>query len=373
MTMGGKALGFDSVRLPAQDYFVLASNVRHAFSLGWSGAVDPPEIELIPAYRDKESFGDADFIFRGRHTDWEKFVTRVADYLPEFSGHVHQNGSVFSAGVQLPSGIFQVDFIYAGADLDSARMMKTYFAYNDLGNLMGRVAHRLGLRWGQDGLSYVLRSPSNKDRVLGEYNLTRAIGIESSFSLIGYDWSRWRRGFERLEDVFEYVASSPYFSPEIFLLHNRNAISRARDAKRKTYSDFLEWLETRGRELPSFDVWEEERQTYKDEVIHALCNTYPDLGRWYHDLLHAHYARERAGGRFNGNLVRDITGLQGRELGVFMSEVRERIEVESTQSFFSGNACPGGTQIPDYGMNRWILENGDRVDEIIRNHIKEKL
>lgn len=371
--MGGKALGFESMRLEASEYFALTSNLKHAFSLGWSGAIEPPVIDLIPAYANKESFGDADFIFSGRAGDWEKFIKNVGDFVPEFTGDVNQNGSVFSVGVQLPTGIFQVDFIYAGANAESARIMKVYFSYNDLGNLMGRIAHRTGLRWGQDGLSYVLRSPENKDRVLGEYNLTRATSLETSFSLMGYEWQRWRQGFNRLEDVFEYVASSRYFSPEIFLLHNRNAISRARDAKRKTYSDFLEWVAENGDSMPSFDLREDERDHFKSGVFHSLCNFYPDFAKWYHDVMYAHYLRERASGRFNGKTVSEMTGLQGRELGAFMATVRERIQAASLVDSFAPDDCPGGTKIPDVGLNNWILRNDDTLAMIVQKLKQEKL
>lgn len=360
--MGGTALGFQGIRLPAKEYFTLISNVNHAFNMGWSGYLKPPGIGAIPAYKEKESFGDADFLFTGRSVDWERFTSDFAAFVPGFTGDVYRNGSVVSIGVQLPEGVFQVDFIYAGEDVDAARVMRCYFSYNDLGNLMGRIAHRMGLRWGQDGLSYVLRSPTNHDRILGEYNLTRQLGIPTSFAIMGYDHGRFTGGFTTLESVFEYAASSPYFSPDIFLLHNRNAISRARDAKRKTYNQFLAWVQEKASELPSMDLREEEREAFKAETFNDLCLKYPDFASWYHSTMMANAVRERVGVHLNGSVVGASTGLQGRPLGVFMVELRNNLHAQYVDSFSFGETIPGAI---DFGFNRWLLQNLHRIPETI--------
>ena len=41
---------------------------------------------------------------------------------------------------------FQIDFIKVGEE--NWETSKNYFSYNDLGNLMGRLAQRLGVKYG---------------------------------------------------------------------------------------------------------------------------------------------------------------------------------------------------------------------------------
>ena len=43
--------------------------------------------------------------------------------------------------------------------------------------------------------------------------------------------------------IFDYVTTSNYFHPDIYLLHNRAHKARTRDRKRKNYTDFLVYCE----------------------------------------------------------------------------------------------------------------------------------
>src|SRR3546814_18504796 len=60
---------------------------------------------------------------------------------------------------------------------------------------------------------------------------------------MGYSPDGLDQGFETPEDIYSFVASSPFFSSDIFLLENRNAKARMRDKKRKMYMEFLLWCE----------------------------------------------------------------------------------------------------------------------------------
>src|SRR3546814_18901157 len=68
---------------------------------------------------------------------------------------------------------------------------------------------------------------------------------------MGYSPDGLDQGFETPEDIYSFVASSPFFSSDIFLLENRNAKARMRDKKRKMYMEFLLWCEARP-DLPVF-------------------------------------------------------------------------------------------------------------------------
>lgn len=357
--MGGKALGFESCRLPAREYECLVSNVIHSMYSTWVG--DQPTLSPIPAYGNKETFGDADILFSGTPTMWDKFVKGYLSHVPCPSGHCHSNGNVFSVGVNLDDGrVFQVDFIYSGGEA-TTQIMRTYFAYNDLGNLMGRVAHRLGMKWGQDGLVYVLRDPVNTDRVLGEYNLTGGTSASPNlgyaFDLMGYDYMRWRKGFDTLEDVFEFAASSRYFHPEIYLLENRNAISRARDSKRATYSAFLIWCEENSDRLGGYHVPRECKVDFKEKFFHELCASNTALSEWYHSMV-ANSARARmAATVFNGSKVAEVSGLQGHALGALIAAVRGALRNRYEMNVLTR---------PENHYEDWIFRNPTIVDDIIK-------
>jgi hypothetical protein len=48
--------------------------------------------------------------------------------------------------------------------------------------------------------------------------------------------------FETDNEMYDYVISSPYFVPEIYLLENRSYDARQRDKKRPSYNRFLEYI-----------------------------------------------------------------------------------------------------------------------------------
>lgn len=362
--MGGKAFGFESKRLDAETYNVVVEDVIGAFDAAWGSNPRPPKLLKIPSYRNKASFGDADLIFTGTPAQFQAVTSGYEAYAPNPSGHVYSNGSVFSFGVLVDGGVFQVDLIYGGEiESSSSKMMRTYFAYNDLGNLMGRVAHRIGLKWGQDGLSYVLRDESCHTRVLGEFNLTEAIGLHQSFSILGYDYLRWTSGFDDLADIFEFVASSKYFSPEIYLLHNRNSISRARDSKRETYKRFLKWCEEKDPTRPNVDLEDDgDHVEYKRYFLHTLCNDIPEFSKWYHSTLAGDSASRLASTVIGGHSVSAITGASGKDLGIQMSELRRRIDgwVNTARGTYGHNS-------PKILRDIWIFENKTQVEEFIRN------
>lgn len=67
------------------------------------------------------------------------------------------------------------------------------------------------------------------------------------------DPARFHQGFNELEDIFEFVMSSPFFHKDWFLFENRTSDQRARDKKRKNYVAALEYFELHAKNVPS--VW----------------------------------------------------------------------------------------------------------------------
>lgn len=272
-------------------------------------------ISVIQSYASKPDFGDLDVLIEGG----DGFDPYAA---AESLGAVEivRNGDVTSAGFAMDDGVFQVDLIKAPAD--GFYFAMHYFAFNDLGNLMGRVAHKAGFKLGHAGLIYVLRDEAHGSHVIAELLVTNRWAEAITF--LGYDPGGYPIGmdsFETLQDVFEYAVSSPYTNKDIYLLENRNNKSRVRDRKRKTYMEFLDWLESKPAEsIPRFD-WTDKsliRATFLNEALES----FPAFEKAYYLALDAHRARQAFQAKFNGGLVAGIAGLSGRELGEAIRRIK---------------------------------------------------
>ncbi|MFF2532194.1 hypothetical protein ACFVS2_25125 [Brevibacillus sp. NPDC058079] len=300
--MGGNALkNTFTRRYEKVEYFVLVEEVL----LALKNLFPNIRTEVIKAYGGKESFGDMDVLIELDHlpNNWTKYVI---DYFKPNENF--KNGDVFSFDYKE----FQIDLI--GTKSESFDFSATYFSYNDLGNLMGRIAHKMGLKFGHQGLLYVLRE---EDKVIKEIVLSTS--AEEVLAFLGYDYARHQQGFDALEDVFHFAVSTPYFNPDIYLLDNLNHKSRVRDAKRKTYNEFLLWLQSDAylrKEIVPYP-YNQDKQFYKPFILNFFSNAIPFVEQALADHQQLLAFRQR----FNGNLVKDLTGLDGKELGGFLQRM----------------------------------------------------
>lgn len=328
--MGGTALGFQAARIPAAEvgalYDQVASNICDLF---------PGEYEvvtsMIPAYATKPDFGDIDVLLHGPAKYMERIKGDPGAVFPNWSGHIYNNGGVVSVGIKHGGGIAQVDIISTGEDWGKHMAAYSYFAYNDLGNLMGRIAHRMGFKFGHEGLSYMLRDETT-GHVYGEYKFDMAHSDILEF--MGLDATRWEAGFQTLEEIFEFVTSSPYFHPAIYLLDNVNAVSRIRDKKRKTYMTFLDWLERRGpRETDLEFRTDADKRIFREYLFRSKMLSDPDFATWVQGVKFAHAETGYAKVFFDGARVMEWTGLSGKELGAFLGDFRDHVEARSVLTF----------------------------------------
>jgi hypothetical protein len=308
--MGGAALkNCTTRRYQAEEYHQLEQEVLDIISNNFPF----DSVSTIKAYTLKESFGDMDVLACTDKYD----PCNIEDKLIRLfnTKEVVKNGNVVSFEYKQ----FQIDLILTRpADYVSSQQ---YFAYNDLGNLIGRVAHSMGLKLGHDGLTY--KFYADKTQVFREITLLK--DWEQILPVLGYSWERYQQGFDTLEDIFKFVVSSPFFNKSIYALENRNHAARTRDAKRLTYTSFLEWLENYNEtEVQKFHrEWfvknDCDKIVWTDYLFGMIPNFYPQYEQAEKDLaFHQEFKR-----RYNGELVAGWTGLQGKELGAFMSYVKQ--------------------------------------------------
>ncbi|MEJ7807070.1 MAG: hypothetical protein WKG03_14245 [Telluria sp.] len=316
--MGGNALQTGSVRLGAARYHAVESMLLGLLQQRFPAR----RIEAIIAYADKPDFGDLDLLVEGGE-GYDAALMAAALGATEVVG----NGAVTSIGVQLDEGVFQVDLIAIPAP--SFDFAAGYFGYNDFGNLVGRIAHQFGAKFGHLGLLYPLRDPANHSHLIDAVCITA--DFATALALLGYDAPRYAamraaRQFRTLDDMFRYVVSTPYASPAMYLLDQRSHKARIRDAKRATYNAFLTWLAQQPPGMVPAYPWGEEGTALREEqqahFLHTALAQLPAFRERYDKAL-ATAARARQLKRtFNGALVAGVTGLTGKELGLCMQRVR---------------------------------------------------
>ena len=311
--MGGNALKNTTVkRLDRADFLRVSETVTKALLAAIPGA----RVSVIPAYGSKADFGDLDVLVTTEHVQAAgggEFLQKLARETFHATD-LFKNGNVLSfdyrASADQSEPGFQVDIItMPEVSFDYAL---SYFSFNDLGNLIGRTAHKAGLTHGHDGLWFYMRAG---DYLFRNILLTRDHATALSF--LGYDPKRFAQGFEGLVDIFQYVAGSEFFNSDIFLLENRNAESRVRDRKRKTYSEFLLWTAAHP-DLPRFDYPQD-----KKEWLTRIASHFPHFHGEYTQGLKDLETQRAVKAKFNGALVGEMTGLKDKDLGILMKRFKE--------------------------------------------------
>ena len=312
--MGGNVFKtYKTTRLDAKDYFDLTYDFDSIFFDNFNFCP-----VLIKAYRKKESFGDADYLVDSSKLP-ENWIEKLKDTFCLTPEQYSKNSNVISIGWRN----FQFDLIVtAHEDMIASEF---YFSYNDFGNLIGRIGHKLGIKIGHKGTSIVIRHKERADRRRNA--IARSRLPVAALANIGLSLTRYAKGFDTLEEMFDYVASSKYFDREIYSLEHRSATSRIRDKKRATYNAFLKWVDEKHpwshhsfKEKSELGGYSIRMPYYETEVL----SRFP----WVKDVVDATIASFELDLRFkevyNGVIVSEQTGLTGKELGMFMKEVKEK-------------------------------------------------
>lgn len=263
--------------------------------------------DTIPYYHTKDSFGDLDIIY----TNYKYSPLKREDIVKLFNpDEIYVNGTVISFNVEQ----LQVDLIYS--DYMEYDYALKYFSWNDCGNLIGKLCHKFGLKHGHRGLTYPLR---DGDNMFAEVQVTSS--YEETLNFLGLDPLKHHEGFDTLEDMFKFIASSKYFNPKFFAFEEMNHIARIRDKKRSTYNAFLKFCET-------WDgpVWEP-KVTNKADYLPMLFREFNQMESKFNtevrNLAFQKYVKQK----FNGHIVSELTGLTDKELGGFMKHIRQYPEL----------------------------------------------
>lgn len=301
--MGGLAIKNAKTRRYSKEEFeLIVPDILAKAKLVFTDAV------ATKAYRNKDSFGDADILcLSDGNIKTDNLEQWIYDTFE--SKEVVKNTTVYSFEYKE----LQVDFILTPPS--NWESSQTYFSYNDIHNLIGKLFHSVGLKWGQDGLRYVYRIDG---KVLGEIILTTK--YTEAFKLVGLDSDTYSQGFDDLKDMFDFVITSPFFNPIKYDLENLNRINRERDKKRKTYAAFIQYVEPLRQN--------EYIYLYPDKRVYLglIDHYFPGFLLKYRNLELLEERKRKIHALYNGNILLEAFKLFGPELGRNMSNFEKSFE-----------------------------------------------
>lgn len=293
--MGGSL--FNTKRLPYSEFAHIADEIIQKFS---STKI---KVDIPDWYATKPDFGDLDLVVYDQFNEFEQ--------LKIDNGWVNgiSNGNCYS----FPYKNFQVDIIFT-----TKRTYETtlnFMSFNDLGNLIGKIARTRGLKYGYKGLVYEFRD-EKATHYKADIILTR--NMQEICIELNLDWHVWYKGFETREDMFKWITSSRFFTKSAFLFENQTNRTRVRDRKRSTIQAFCQWMDTTDIELNTGYV---PKVTTKELLINWEDFSYNFF--YHYDKLQRSYQISK---KFNGDIIMNLTGLQGKELGAFIKDVKAELD-----------------------------------------------
>lgn len=327
--MGGNALKkVKTVRLDKRRHEETAREILSFFE-EMGVKADVPK-----SYATKESFGDLDVVVENRG-DMDRIVREVLERF--FPKETFKNKTIFSFAYALgKEEFFQVDLIFVPPRNFESSLF--YLSYNDLSNILGRIARRIGLKFGHEGLFYIYKN--EREEKIGEILVTKEPG--EIYEILGVSYERYLEGFGTLEEIFEFVVSSKYFAKETFHLKNLDCANRNRNRKRKTYMEFLDYLER--KDFPSSPPDGE----IGKRVLPSILEKYPHVGEKAREIEEKIEKKRAVSKKFNGRIVMEITGMRGKELKPLMRRLKER-----------------------YGDDVWLSASDEEIRRIIEEEAKK--
>jgi hypothetical protein len=296
--MGGKALnkyGVYTERKNTNEFNQIRQELifKIAFDLGiYSNAVK--------CYYTKADHGDLDLLMQispDKNINWREYLQKT--FNPQA---IHNNGGVYSFDYKN----FQVDIIPIRED--KWKIANVYYSYDPLGNIMGKTFHKFGLSYGWDGLFYKFRNFNGKN----SQNILLTTDPERIFKFGGYDYDRYLKGFETLEDIFNFAIDGINFDTEMFQMENLKSIDKKRNRKRGSYHLFLNYL--KDNNIHVTHLFNENKDTY----ITAIDFYFPEvkLMEKLKELKDKDNVDKYMSEKFNGNIIMQwLPELKGKELG----------------------------------------------------------
>lgn len=304
--MGGTALNIHGVyttRKNKEEFNYISNEVSNLITVNTE-----LNFYITRSYNNKDSYGDMDVLIKTN----DKFTIDIKDLIVNLfkPQAINCNGGVYSFDYD----DFQIDFILINELYWD--VAKVYYSYDPLGNAMGKIYHKFNLKYGWDGLRYYYRNFNNKpnDKILISTNPRKI------FEFADYNYDRFLMGFNSLEEIYHYVASSKFFDYNILKFENLTQIDRKRNKKRKSYHEMIKFFsENYSHSTHNFNE-------NKNEYLPLIDKYFNDAGLLNQiALLDDKYDKiKRINKKFNGRLIMKYLDVsEGYIVRKYLNQFRE--------------------------------------------------
>lgn len=309
--MGGRALnnyGIVTERKSSEDFFRIGNTISEKVSSNLN-----IETEIVKSYHNKSTHGDLDLLLKIDH-QFHNSGANLKDYIRNnFNPNaIHNGGGVYSFDYEN----FQIDFIpVKESNWETARV---YFSYDPLGNAMGKTFHKLNLSYGWDGLKYKYRNFNG----VNSQDILLSKTPQEIFEFGGFDYNRYLMGFDNIEEIFRFIMNSKYFNPDIFKMENLKHIDKKRNRKRKSYHEFLKYVENKG--VTNKYEFNKDKSVYLPMIEKAFpqVNFMEQLKK----LDEKNEINRQLNEKFNGKTIMSwYPDLKGKELGNMITEFKKHL------------------------------------------------
>jgi hypothetical protein len=352
--MGGNALKTVTVsRIPLSRYVEITKNIK-------SFLKDLLQIAIPKHCPNKADFGDIDILYVPPSTPSFDVKQFVKDLLHPVE--IVTNGNMFSIGYKdtliIPEKgetvyFYQIDFI-ACPNLPVAEF---YYSYSDVGKILGKIVKSHNLSFGDSGLLITQIEEKTIATIMGNIpvpssakNLSIVLetDIAKICSYIGIDYSLWLSGFKCDYDIYNWLKSSTFYSPEIFKVLNKE--NRKRSINRPFYTNFL---------ISIFGIAENINDVVKNNM-YVVENGQVLAIRYFHkeneviQLVNAEIVKETRKNKYSGKLFIDL-GITPKNVKKQMYEFEKWILATQTVA----------------NVYEWVdgKENANEIREMVANYL----
>lgn len=334
--MGGNALKIVKTRRYSKEEY---QHISYGFT-----RMLPFEIYIPKSYGAKDSFGDLDILVHSG--SYNKIIgdKQMNEYIKETFNprEMYVNSNVVSFDYHE----FQIDFIMVKTKYWETS--KGYYEFNDLGNLIGRIAYQMGFRYGHFGLKLVYRHADGGRKF--EKIITQ--DLFDILQFLGFDPDEYHIGFYELRDIFAFVIKSKYFNPSVFQYEALNHQNKTRNKKRANYAGFLKYIE--GEKFENLHEYQNKDYYVKKADEYFGIDIGSEIEVWNKVVERD----KEVSTKFNGYLIMErYPQLKGKELGNAIGRFKKELTKE--YSVFRSDYKNAKDM-----FDRWILNND--IDFILK-------
>lgn len=269
------------------------------------------ELYVLKFYHTKMDHGDMDILLKVDNSFYNKRIN-IRNAIKE---RLNPNEIIVNDGtVTFDFEEFQIDLSPIAESVWETT--KFWMDYDPSSNLLGKQFHKFGLKYGPDSLRYPYRGGSG--RVIKDIIITK--NIDEIYNFLGLSTERKYKGFDTLEEIYDWVISNKYFNPELFLLNNLTHSDRVRNRKRPTFNKFLEYIKDLSYKSEDYN-FEKNKTRYLDLIDSSFPNA--NFLKQIKELELKDKSIQTISAKFNGKLVMNWTGLKGKELGDILLEYKK--------------------------------------------------